>query len=397
MRFVAGEEFVTFGPSVFLPKRPRSASLEVVCDRRAVRRELRRECPTAAGVYGMIDLAGRLVYVGKAANLRKRLITYFQGATPHGKFPRTRDGDQRKELRVARRATRIVWEVAGHELLALLREHELIQRFAPDLNVRGRRRRRLAYVYLSAEEAPRFRIAASLPKSCRHHWGPFSHNGRLIRSVELLNRQFKLPDCPSDTSFQFAGDGALFPIVDRPLCLRGEVERCLAPCAGMTTRREYFAQLARARAFLDGRNDSPLAELDAGIAEAIERRQFEHAARLHEIRSDLEALRDRLLPRLHEEPHSFVYPLSRGRRKTWMLVHRGAVLAVRREPTTESIAGFWLEHLDAIPRPDAWPLEERDATESRIVQAWFRQHPDELARVLSYDAARELCRQVRCA
>ncbi|MGE3240338.1 MAG: hypothetical protein AB7G28_05135 [Pirellulales bacterium] len=395
MRFTAGDEFTTFGPSVFLPRRGVPAPLEVVRDRRAVRRALRGVCPNAAGVYGMIDLAGRLVYVGKAANLRKRLLTYFQGSSPQpGNSPSTRDESARKELRIARRAKRIVWEVAGHELLALLREHELIRRFAPDLNVRGRRRRRLAFVYLSVEEAPRFRIAAQLPKACRHHWGPFSHNGHLIRSVELLNRQFKLPDCPSDTTVRFADDGELFPIVDRPLCLRGEVERCLAPCAGRTSRGEYFSQLARARAFLDGRDDSPLDELEAAIAAAGERRQFEHAARLHEIRSDLETLRERLLPRPHAEPRSFVYPLARGRRNDWMLVHRGAVLAVRREPATPPVALEWLNRLERLPDAEAWPIDDRDAAEPRIVHAWFRDHPEELARVFSHSSARDACRRL---
>jgi excinuclease ABC subunit C len=397
MQYVVGDEFTTFGPSAFLPRRPTVASLEAISDRRAVRRALRASCPNAAGVYGMIDFAGRLVYVGKSAHLRKRLLTYFQGALPQeARLRRTRDDESGKELRIARRAKRIVWEVAGHELLALLREHELIRRFAPDLNVRGRRRR-LAYVYLSNEDAPRFRIASQLPQACRHHWGPFSHNGHLIRSVELLNRQFKLPDCPSETIVRFSDDGQLFPIVDRPLCLRGEVDRCLAPCAGLAPRSDYFAQLARARAFLDGEDDTPLAELDAGIAGAIERRQFEHAARLHEIQSDLETLRDRLLPRPHEEPRSFVYPLARGRRNTWMLVHRGAVLAVRREPVGDSARRFWLNRLDAIPCAEATSVDDRDATESRIVHAWFRRHPTELERVLSYAAARDFCRQFRRA
>src|SRR5262245_21389794 len=102
MQFAAGEPFVTFGPSAYLPKRQRSASLEVVRDRRAVRRELRRICPQSAGVYGMIDLAGRLVYVGKAGNLLKRLITYFLGAAPHDQVSHTREDDHRKELRVSR-------------------------------------------------------------------------------------------------------------------------------------------------------------------------------------------------------------------------------------------------------------------------------------------------------
>ena len=313
MLSTSSEVFSGFGRSAFLPRRVRSSALDVPRafdiseSRRELRRQLRHSCPSAPGVYGMIDHAGRLIYVGVSCKLKHRLLTYFQGADKFQR-PASRDDAPRKELRVARRAVRLVWEVAGHELLALLREQELIRRFLPDLNVRGRRHRRLAYIVLSADEAPRFRVAAQLPKSSRQHWGPFSHNGRLLRAVELLNRHFKLPDCPGKTVVRFAGDGTLFPIVDRPMCLRGEVDRCLAPCIGATSRHDYFAQLARARAFLDGRDDSPLVELDRGIAAAAARRNFEQAARLHEIRTDLEALRDRLLPRPHEQPRRLHLP-----------------------------------------------------------------------------------------
>ena len=289
---------------------------------------------------------------------------------------------------------RLVWEVAGHELLALLREHELIRRFKPDLNVRGRRRRRLAYIVLSTDEAPRFRVAGDLPKSCRHHWGPFAHNGHLIRSVELLNRHFKLPDCPGQTPMHFAGDGTLFPIVDRPLCLRGEVDRCLAPCIGAAARRDYFAQLARARAFLDGVDDAPLSELDRAIAAAVQHRHFEYAARMHDVRTDLETLRERLLPRPYEEPRSFVYPVQLGRRATWLLVRQGAVLAVGREPHSFVTAQRWLTRLENLQTDAPAAIEDRDAGETRIVRAWFLQHPAELERVLSYDCAREVCNRV---
>jgi excinuclease ABC subunit C len=359
MLSTSGEIFTGFGASAFLPARRVSASLDV------------------------------------SRHLRKRLVTYFQGADAFETPPR-RDDAPRKELRISRRAIKLVWEVAGHELVALLREHELIRRFKPDLNVRGRRRRRLAYIVLSTEDAPRFRVSSQLPKSCRHHWGPFAHNGRFNRSVELLNRQFKLPDCPSQTSVRFADDGELFPIVERPLCLRGEVERCLAPCIGAVSHRDYFAQLARARAFLDGVDDSPLVELDRAIAAAVAARQFERAAQVHEMRSDLEALRDRLLPRPHEEPRSFVYPMACGRRTRWMLIQAGTVIAVAAQPQTGPAARRWLEWLAPFSSATreasaAESIDERDAGETRIVQAWFRQRPAELERTLPFDAAREFC------
>jgi excinuclease ABC subunit C len=390
-----GEVFAGFGASEFVGRRASTGTLNVSRDRTAMRRELRAACPALPGVYGMIDHADRLIYVGVSRRLRSRLVCYFQGADALRERPRSRDDGPRKELRISRRAVRLVWEVAGHELLALLREHELIRRFMPDLNVRGRRRRRLAYIYLSADDAPRFRVAAQLPKSCRHHWGPFAHNHRLVSSVELLNRQFKLPDCPTQTVVQFADDQALFPIVDRPLCLRGEVDRCVAPCAAGVTRSDYFAQLARARAFLDGADDSPLAELDAALGNAVAQHQFEQAARLHDIRSDLESLRDRLLPRPHEEPRSLVYRVARGRRQAWLLIHDGNVLAVGSEPNTPAAAERWLARLASLPHAADWPIDDRDAAESRIVRAWFRQRPDELSHAISFDAARDLCYRFR--
>jgi excinuclease ABC subunit C len=392
MPITPGEVFTEFGPSAFLRKRP-ADSIAISRDRREVRRQLRATCPALPGVYGMIDHAGRLIYVGVSRCLRHRVLSYFQGKDTFERHSRREDGP-RKELRIARRAVQLVWEVAGHELLALLREHELIRRFAPDLNVRGRRRRRLAYLYLSTEEAPRFRIAGKLPKSCRHHWGPFAQNRHLIRSVELLNRHFKLPDCPSDTSVRFADDQLLFPIVDRPLCLRGDVGSCLAPCVAGSTRRAYHAQLSRARDFLNGDDETPLAELDRALAVAVERRQFEHAARLHDIRTDLEMLRDRLLPRPHEEPRSFIYPIARRRRTTWLLIQAGTVLAVRNQPATATAAKRWLDQLEGLGESQPCPIDDRDAGETRIVSAWFRSNPTEIDRVLSYAAAKAICRQI---
>src|SRR5688572_4272638 len=80
MLSTSDEVFAGFGPSAFLPPRRRPGSLAVTRDRREMRCVLRATCPAEPGVYGMIDHAGRLIYVGVSRHLRKRLITYFQGA-----------------------------------------------------------------------------------------------------------------------------------------------------------------------------------------------------------------------------------------------------------------------------------------------------------------------------
>ena len=76
----ADEMFAGFGPSAFLPRRRAVQSLDIARDRRELRRQLRAACPAEPGVYGMIDHAGRLIYVGVSRHLRQRLVTYFQGA-----------------------------------------------------------------------------------------------------------------------------------------------------------------------------------------------------------------------------------------------------------------------------------------------------------------------------
>jgi excinuclease ABC subunit C len=376
--------FTEFGPSKYL-RRTAQGALTLSADYREVRAQLRASCPKSAGVYGMIDRGGRLVYVGKSRCLLKRTTTYFQKNAHAGLQP------TRKEERIAVRARRLVWEPAGHELLALLREHELIRRFGPEMNVRGRRRRRLVYVFLSVEEAARFKVAAVLPKSCRRHWGPVVRTGGLLRAVEELNRHFRLPDCPPEVAMNFRDQTNLFQLDHFPQCLRGQMNRCLSPCAAALTRRDYAAQLRRAGAFLDGRDDAPLQKLDAVIRQAIEDRRFEYAAILHETRTELADLRDRLLPRPDLLPSNFVYGFARGRRIQWLAVHDGLVMKVGPAPRSERGRQIWNTRFTAWRGLKSPIVDEREGSELSIISAWLRQNPTELGHVTDFDAAQAMC------
>src|SRR5690606_9380088 len=142
--------------------------------------------------------------------------------------------------------------------------------------------------------APRFKVASQLPKSCRHHWGPAVRTGGLIRAIEALNRNFQLPDCRPDIAMRFQDQAEMFELDLAPQCLRGEMNRCMAPCAGMITRPRYTAQLRKARAFIEGRDNTPLEKLDRQVEAAIAARRFEYAAVLNRTRSELVDLRERL-------------------------------------------------------------------------------------------------------
>ena len=381
--------FTDFGPSRFLRRAGAVSILPITRDRRSVRQQLRAECPAVPGVYGMVDHEGRLIYVGVSVKLRNRLMTYFQGSWPFAKAERPR-----KELRISGRSAHLVWEVVGHELLALLRECELIRRFQPDLNVRDRRHRGLAFIYLSTDDAPRFRIAARLPNNCRYQWGPFGHNRHLIRSVDHLNRLFKLPDCPSQIAMRFADQREFFAVVARPHCLRGELDACLGPCAGLCSRQQYFAQLARARAFLDGHSDAILQTLRHSMAAAASRQNFERAGQLRDINADLETLIDRLTYQRPTPPQDVIYRAACGRRRKWVLIASGTVAATAVEPRTLASARTWLRMLDQHETGDPWQLATRDARESQIVSSWFKQRPEESAHTRDLPTARAYCRKL---
>ena len=116
-------------------------------DRTEIRRQIRELCPRTPGVYGMIDRDGQLIYVGMSVRLRDRLLTYFTSGPPSA-----------KEQRIAARAHFFVWEEGDHEFTVRLRELELIRRFAPAYNVRGRPgRNEVGYVFVTTGEAPCFR------------------------------------------------------------------------------------------------------------------------------------------------------------------------------------------------------------------------------------------------
>jgi excinuclease ABC subunit C len=380
------EEFRGFGRSEFWPFRGRLKSLAIGEDFVDVRRSLRDCCPARSGVYGMIDVRGRLIYIGMSTALRKRLVTYFQGGA-----------SIRKECRIAEGTDRLVWEVVGHELAAQLRELELIRRHQPRFNVKGRQPDRpLGYIYISREDAPRVRAGRRVPKGVRYAWGPLAINWRIKEGLEVANRYFKLSDCPASVPMHFADQGSLFSLELRPECLRHEMGTCLGPCAGECTRTQYSTQLRAARAFLDGRNPAPLARLEQDLHDAAQLCQYERAASLRDRLERLQYLHDRL-EQLREPPlpARFVYPVSLGRRQVWYLLANGRVMSATPIPSSDEEADKCLQRLRQAYQSDGSVDATADRPARQIVSAWFRTNRDELRTILSPDEAQQFCRQLQ--
>jgi excinuclease ABC subunit C len=373
-----------FGPSALMPRRRVCRRLAIGDDFSAMRRAVRSECPGTAGVYGLLDREGRLIYVGVSSRLRKRLATYFQTGEAH-----------RKERRVARQASEVVWEEIGHELVAQLRELELIRRHEPRLNVRGRERpRALGYIYLSGEVAPRFRVGRQAPAAARQAWGPLAVGRRIREAVEFVNAEFKLCDCPKSVAMRFADQPMLFEPALRVGCLRGEIGTCLGPCAGLCSRREYAGQWRSAQAFLDGADDGVLDRLEERMEAAAGRRNYELAARMRDRLDRLQLLSRELAALRTPTFRNCVYPLRFGRRRLWLLIASASVVRGMSEPISKVSAARGLRRIGSVFADEGSQSIVIDRATAAVGAAWFRAHPGEAAAIMSPDAAREQCLRV---
>ena len=382
----ARESFTAFGPSVYFPDQLNLEMLDATMEPREVRRRLRALCPSSPDVYGMVDREGQLIYVGMSAKLCDRLLTYF-----------TAGDDGAKEGRIAKHARQVVWEPVDHEFTAQLRELELIRRWRPRFNRRGRlESERCGYICLTTDEAPRFHAARRPPRGARRSWGPVRTSRTLLAAIDRLNHVFQLRDCSRDVPARFADQRMLFEQDWQAGCLRGSLASCSAPCAAGCSRPEYYRQIGRAVAFLDGEDRQVLEWIETAMREASDRHDFERAIGHRDALQELTYLSDQL-QLLRDVAHDFwfVYPIrSAGSSNLWNLIAGGDVVAVAPEPATKSerkALGALLEQT-FMERDRQAPIPFEKFDRVRLVASWFRQRPEEMEKAVSPEDAIARCR-----
>ncbi len=333
----------------------------------------------------MLDNTGRVIYIGKAKNLRSRLLSYFR--------VNSRDP---KAGRIIQHTRVLLWEQTADEFSALLRELELIQRFGPRFNVLGRLgvqryhylcvgRPPAAYAYLT--KAP-----TGKELGC---YGPLVNWSRSEDVARRLNDWYGLRDCPQTVPLMFADQPELFPNDRTAKCLRYEIGTCRGPCVGACTRQDYVASVRGMKAFLDGRDRRLLQTFTQKMEEASAAFQFEKATAFRDRLQSIEWIDDRLsLLRRARNQNSCVYPLTGADGKErWYLIYRGQVRAVVPTPTTDAersrTAAVLQRTLD--DSATALVLNEGAVDSVLLVAAWFRKYPDERAKLLTRAKAFSLC------
>ena len=387
-RLFAPDTFDGFGPSLYHTPGEVATGRRVRGSRSGrLKRGVRDHATKRPGVYGMLDHKGRVIYVGKAKNLRGRLLGYFR--------ENSRDP---KAGKIIARTRVLVWEHAADEFAALLRELELIQRLRPRYNVLGQPgHQRYHYLCVGKSPAPHVYVVKTPTGKEPGCYGPLVSWRRSEDAARRLNDWFKLRDCPRTVPLAFADQGELFPTGRGAKCIRYEIGTCAGPCVGACTRKDYGDAVRGVKAFLDGRDRTILRAVRAKMAAAAAGFEFEKAVAMRDRLASLEWL-DGWLALLRRARHrnSFVYPLAgSGGATRWYLIHRGQVRAVVAAPeTAEEFA-----HAAAIVRatfataPPPTILTGGAVDSVLLVAAWFRKYPTEKPKLLTKAAALTRCGQ----
>jgi excinuclease ABC subunit C len=228
------------------------------------------EIPTNPGVYRFRDPHGRVIYVGKAKNLRSRLNSYF--ANPASLLPKTHA--------MVHAASSVEWTVVGSELESLQLEYTWIKEFKPRFNVVFRDDKTYPYLALTmSEKLPRVQVMRGDRRKGTRYFGPYTA-GAIRETMDTLLRVFPVRSCSAGVLKRAQASG-------RP-CLLGYIDKCSAPCVGRVTPEEHRALAEDFCAFMGGEAKRFISKLEKQMAEAVSTLDYERAARL---RDDISALR----------------------------------------------------------------------------------------------------------
>ena len=291
---------------------------------------------SSPGVYRMLDEQSRVLYVGKARNLRARVSNY---ARPTGHSGRI--------ATMIAQTTTMMFLTTKTETEALLLEQNLIKQLKPKYNVLLRDDKSFPNILVSKDHAyPMISKHRGAKKAKGAYYGPFASAGAVNRTLNQLQRAFQLRDC-SDSSFD---------VRTRP-CLQHQIKRCSAPCVGKISEADYAETVRDAERFLAGKSTELQDKLAGQMAQASEEMEFERAA----------ALRDRIKALTQVQTAQGINP--RG-------VPEADVIGLHMEGGQACVQVFFIRANQNWGNKDYYPRLAADVDEPEVLEAFMGQFYD---------------------
>jgi excinuclease ABC subunit C len=317
------------------------------------------EIPTDPGVYRFRDKDGRVIYVGKAKNLRQRLSSYFQDVSAL----------HHRTATMVRTGASVEWTVVSTEVEALQLEYAWIKEFDPRFNVRYRDDKSYPYLAVTlGEEYPRAQVMRGAKRKGTRYFGPYAHAWAIRETLDLALRVFPVRTCSSGV-FRRASQ------VGRP-CLLGYIDKCSAPCVGRVDADRHREIAEDFCDFMAGETGRFMTRLTKEMKGAAAELDFERAARLRDDIGALERVLEKSAVVLPDATDADVFALAEDELEVaFQLFHvrggrvrgqRGWV-AERDAETTPEVVEHLLQQVygseagDAVPREVLVPVLPDDA------------------------------------
>ncbi len=294
-----------------------------------------RRLPNKPGVYRMTDEHGTVLYVGKAKDLKKRVTAY----TSYDRHPT-------RLRRMIRATANMEFVVTESEVEALLLEAQLIKRLKPRYNILLRDDKSFPYILVRKDhEAAQVVKHRGAKKIKGDYYGPFASAGAVNRTLDTLQRAFRLRNC-SDSIYESR---------TRP-CLQYQIKRCSAPCTGVIPIEEYDTLVEDAEDFLKGRSDSLAKRLQAEMEAASKEMRFEKAGELRDRLRALAKINNSNLGKINPQTFS-----------------DGDVIAIHSAGGQSCVQVFFFRAGQNWGNSAHFPRHEKDQNEAEVLEAFIAQ------------------------
>lgn len=229
--------------------------------------------PAKPGCYLMKNAEGKVIYVGKAINLRNRVRSYFHSSAQQ--HPKTRQ--------LVRKIDNIEWIVVGSELEALILEMNLIKKYRPHYNVRLKDDKRYPYIKVHwADPFPKVTVTRQMVQDGSRYFGPYTSVWAVHQTLDILRRIFPYLTCDREITGK-----------DERACLYYDIKLCSAPCIGAVNQETYRQMIDDLCQFLAGRTEPIVSRLRAEMEQAADELRFERAAALRDQIHAIESVVER--------------------------------------------------------------------------------------------------------
>ncbi len=320
------------------------------------------DIPTRPGTYLFRDKNEKVIYVGKANNLRSRVMSYF-GV---GLGPRTQA--------MVDNARRVEWIITESDVAALMLEYSLIKEHRPRFNIKLVDDKSYPYLAITrSHEWPRALVMRGKKRKGNQYFGPYAHTYAIRKTLDQLLRTFPVRTCSNAMFERQKAQG-------RP-CLLFHIEKCSGPCIAAVDPDDYQSMVDGLARFLDGDTEGVVSDLETGMWTAAEREEFELAAR---YRDRIEDVRRAMLRQemVTERPENFDLIAFHGdeletafqvlhARRGWVVGRMGVIVDRVEELTDAELMGRIIRELYGDETPPREVLVSIEPDEPELLEAWL--------------------------